>query len=145
MNPSLPKPNADPDIAAEDGSFPFEVIQELCTTFVQQSDVPDRPSLHSYIQKVAAAARPTLLRNLLHIEVARRRAKGEQPAADEYLNELPSHATLIKQVFLELFPDRDRITLRVSANGFISNAERTTFGELSPTSRIGTWRNGGRL
>ncbi len=101
MNPNSPKPNADPDIASDDGCFPFEVIQELCTTFVQQSDLPDRPPLHSYIHKVAAAAQPTLLRNLLHIEVARRRAKGEQPVADEYLNELPLHATLIKQVFLE--------------------------------------------
>ena len=101
MNPSSPKHNADPDVASGDGCFPFEAIQELCTTFVQQSDLPDRPPLHSYIHKVAAAAQPTLLRNLLHIEVARRRANGEQPAADEYLNELPLHATLIKQVFLE--------------------------------------------
>jgi eukaryotic-like serine/threonine-protein kinase len=101
MNSNSSEPNVDPAIAAEDVCLPFEAIQELCTTFVQQSLLPDRPPLHSYIHKVAAAAQPTLLRNLLHIEIARRRAKGEQPAADEYLNELPSHATLIKQVFLE--------------------------------------------
>jgi serine/threonine protein kinase/tetratricopeptide (TPR) repeat protein len=103
MNPTSPNsdPNAAPEPESDSGCLPFESIHDLCTTFAHDSDSPNRPAIHEYVRKVAEAARPTLLRNLLHIEVARRRATGERPTADEYVHAMPYHATLIKQVFLE--------------------------------------------
>ena len=91
----------DPNLKADLGCLPFQVIRELCTTFVHQSELPNCRPIHDYIREVVDAAQPTLLRNLLHIEVARRRATGEQPTANDYIKEMPAYATLIKQVFLE--------------------------------------------
>lgn len=91
----------DPNLKADLGCLPFQVIRELCTTFAHQSELPNCRPIHDYIREVVDAAQPTLLRNLLHIEVARRRATGEQPTANDYIKEMPAFATLIKQVFLE--------------------------------------------
>ena len=91
----------DPNLKADLGCLPFQVIRELCTTFAHQSELPNCRPIHDFIREVVDAAQPTLLRNLLHIEVARRRATGEQPTANDYIKEMPAFATLIKQVFLE--------------------------------------------
>ena len=91
----------DPNLKADLGCLPFQVIRELCTTFAHQSELPNCRPIHDYIREVVDAAQLTLLRNLLHIEVARRRATGEQPTANDYIKEMPAFATLINQVFLE--------------------------------------------
>ena len=103
MNPTPPNssPNVNRELEPDSGCLPFERINQLCTTFVRESESPNRPPIHAYIHQVDEAAQPTLLRNLLHIEMARRRSVGEQPSADEYLLAMPLHATLIKLVFLE--------------------------------------------
>ena len=41
------------------------------------------------------------MRNLLTLEIRRRRDLGEQPAADEYIGLFPHHSALIRQSFLE--------------------------------------------
>ena len=83
-------------------SFSFDHIRSLCSKFAEETNRrPVRPALHEYLKEVAADAQPTLLRNLLHFDVARRRNGGEQPAMEDYLRELPDFASLIKQVFVE--------------------------------------------
>ena len=74
--------------AAQDGEgadrvslSPFEQVNCLCAAFTGEWDAASPPAIHSYLQRVGEEARPTLLRNLLAIDVVRRRAAGEQPRA----------------------------------------------------------------
>jgi tetratricopeptide (TPR) repeat protein len=84
------------------GSFSFDHVRSLCSRFAEDANRrPAPPAIHEYLKQVAADAQPTLLRNLLHFDVARRRKVGEEPAMDDYLRELPEFASLIKQVFIE--------------------------------------------
>ena len=136
MNPTSPNssPNVDREIEPDSGCLPFEQIHQVCTTFVRESESPNRPPIHAYIREVAEAAQPTLLRNLLHIEVARRRAAGEQPNADEYMLAMPVYATLIKQVFLE--------STSFSSVGDTSQSdlEPTGFFQMPPAGHLGGYR-----
>ena len=95
--------------AAQDGEgadrvslSPFEQVNCLCAAFTGEWDAASPPAIHSYLQRVGEEARPTLLRNLLAIDVVRRRAAGEQPRAEEYVERFPQFATLLREAFLHL-------------------------------------------
>ena len=84
------------------GSLSFEQVRLVCETFVKESAQGERrPAIPDYIREVAADAQPTLLRNLLHFELARRRQAGEIPAVEDYLRELPEFGSIVRQVFCE--------------------------------------------
>ncbi len=82
---------------------PIEQVVTICEGFNAEWDGQTRPSLYAYLTQVGADARPALLRELLAIEVRRRRAAGERPSAEEYLPRLPSEfAGLVRDVFRDL-------------------------------------------
>jgi hypothetical protein len=47
------------------GRLPFEQVVSLCATFTQEWESERRPDIPSYLDRVAAGSRATLLRNLL--------------------------------------------------------------------------------
>src|SRR5262249_58925888 len=94
-------------------SVPFEQITSLCEEFAHEWQPAQRPDIPSYLDRVAADAQGTLLRNLLQFEVGRRRREGERPQAEEYLHRFPHFAGLVREGFLEstssaVRPDRSR-------------------------------------
>jgi serine/threonine protein kinase/tetratricopeptide (TPR) repeat protein len=78
----------------------FDQINELCSTFLKEWE-HDRPDLKSYLSRVTEEDRPTLLRNLLEIEVRMRRRSGEAPSAHEYIARLPESEGMIRRIFLD--------------------------------------------
>ena len=81
--------------------IPFERVVSLCEDFTGEWRQSRRPSIPSYLTRVADDARGTLLRNLLQYGIVRRRSEGECPRAEEYISHLPRFAALVRQVFLE--------------------------------------------
>ena len=67
------------DPQAPTGSY--ERVNSLCASFSQEWQPQARPAFDDYLHQVAEDAQSTLLRNLLHIEIERRRNCGEQPSA----------------------------------------------------------------
>ncbi len=103
-----PVPDAGPATARRSAAgtdprpdIPFERVVSLCEGFTGEWGPSGRPSIPSYLARVADDARGTLLRNLLQYEIVRRRSEGECPRAEEYILHLPRFAALVRQVFLE--------------------------------------------
>lgn len=90
-----------PPDAANQSTGAFNLISYLCESFSHEWRPEARPAFDGYLAQVAVDARPTLVRNLLHLEIARRRAVGEKPTAEEYLRRFPPLAAAIRQAFLE--------------------------------------------
>jgi eukaryotic-like serine/threonine-protein kinase len=79
----------------------FDDVDALCRSFAKETDNESQLSIEDYLRRVASGAQPTLLRNLLELDIKRRRAAGQTPRADEYLRRLPEFADLIRQAFLD--------------------------------------------
>jgi serine/threonine protein kinase/tetratricopeptide (TPR) repeat protein len=54
-----------------------------------------------YLGKAREGIQTPLLRNLLQIDIQRRRLNGERPQAEDYLRWFPQHESVIRQEFLE--------------------------------------------
>ena len=84
----------------------YDKIDSLCQTFTDTwspllgDTSRSLEDLEHELQQVGKDARPTLLRNLLHIDLEKRRGRGQQPRLDDYVQRLPAYASLIRQVFL---------------------------------------------
>ena len=78
----------------------FDQINEICRSFAKAWEVggADLVSFHS---QVSPDLQPALLRNLLELEVRKRRKNGESPSAQEYVARLPGSEGLIRRVFLD--------------------------------------------
>ena len=76
----------------------FDDVNALCCAYVEERGAR---SLEVYLQRIAEGAQPTLLRNLLDLDIQRRRASGQRPSVDEYVARLPEFAELIRQAFLD--------------------------------------------
>src|SRR4051812_29050845 len=94
--------NESPQKQASILTAPFEQVVSLCKAFSGEQDAGSKPSLESYLAQVSDDAQPMLLRNLLAVDIDNRRAAGEQPRVEEYLERFPQFATLIRNVFLDL-------------------------------------------
>ncbi len=81
--------------------FPFGQIHSLCETFLLDRQGGSPEGVRVYLNQIASEAQPTLLRNILHLEIERRRSAGEQPQAQEYVEQFPKYASLIRTIFLE--------------------------------------------
>jgi hypothetical protein len=81
--------------------LPFEQVVSLCEDFTGEWTPGQRPSIPFYLVRAGDEARATLLRNLLVNEIQRRRLLGESPRAEEYIEQLPGYAALVRKVFLE--------------------------------------------
>src|SRR5258708_2693094 len=71
---------------------PSRRFTEVCDRFEVQWRRGDRPRIESYLDDVAPADRPDLLRELVVREMGLRAAAGENPAWFEYLKRFPSDA-----------------------------------------------------
>jgi serine/threonine protein kinase len=78
-------------------------VDEVCLRFEKawQSAQP-RPRLEEFLATATAAARPSLLRELLALELAYRLRLGETPAAEEYERRFPGDGTAVRAVFAEV-------------------------------------------
>lgn len=118
--------------AIEPTPVPFDQIRDACGEFSGDWEKGGRPNLPSYVFKVAKDDQATLLRNLLEYEVQKRRESGESPRADEYIEQLPDHAAVIRQVFLETS------TGSFSGNSIADTKEYQQEG--LPATRLGDFR-----
>ena len=67
-------------------------VDRACLRFEEAWKTGQRPALVDFLADVPAEARSALLRELIHLDVCYRRARGEQPRADEY----PVHGTTVE-------------------------------------------------
>ena len=65
------------------------------------ADAGGRPRIETYLGRVPADARSPLLRNLLAVDLAARRAAGERPRVDDYLARFPDHPSVVRDAFLD--------------------------------------------
>lgn len=115
-------------------AVPFDRVQAACQTFTAEWEKGGPVDLPSYLAIVAEDDQGTLLRNLLEYEIHKRRESGESPRADEYLEKLPKHTAIVRQVFLD--------TSQLSLSGEQGTGGTTTefhAGHL-PASRLGEFR-----
>jgi serine/threonine protein kinase/tetratricopeptide (TPR) repeat protein len=91
--------------AAENGgardTSSFVRVASLCDDFRAAGESGAAPSIDSYLERVAEEARPTLLRNLLAVELGRRRAAGERPRLEEFLERFPRFVAVVRSAFLQ--------------------------------------------
>ena len=90
-----------PESPRESTAVPFDQVVALCDDFTKEWEPGQRPNISSYLLRAADGARETLLLNLLQNEIQRRRLVGESPRAEEYIEQLPRYASLVRKVFLE--------------------------------------------
>jgi serine/threonine protein kinase/tetratricopeptide (TPR) repeat protein len=80
----------------------FDDVARLCEGFEASWNSASRPSIESYLARIEPDARATLLRNLISIELERRRAANERPDVDDYLGRFPTQfGPLIRSAFLD--------------------------------------------
>lgn len=93
--------NTAPADKPENLTASFEQVVSLCDAFTKDWQHSSGASIASYLERVGAEAQPTLFRNLLEIEIERRRHVGEQPRLEQYVEKFPKYASLMRNVFLE--------------------------------------------
>jgi hypothetical protein len=86
---SLPSINDLPPVLAQR-------VDEVCTRFEKAWQDGQQPRLEEYLAGVPEAAYAVLLKELLLIEVAYRRRKGERPQLKEYQLRFPAHTALLQ-------------------------------------------------
>ena len=64
-------------------------IDDACDRYEAGWVAGPRPKIEQFLDQVAAIERPSLLRELLAIELEIRRERGEAPTAQEYLAPVP--------------------------------------------------------
>src|SRR5438046_2815042 len=79
---------------------PYAAVVALSEQFAQEQ-VSSTPSIAAFLERVNADSRSTLFRNLLDLEIERRRANGERPQLDDYVARFSQFADQIRQAFLD--------------------------------------------
>jgi hypothetical protein len=97
----------------------FDDANALCQAFAEQAPAQSPLSIEDCVGRIADAARPTLVRNLLELDVKRRRAVGETPRAEDYRARLPEFADLIYRIFLERHQDAEHGGVRLRVQGAV--------------------------
>jgi serine/threonine protein kinase/tetratricopeptide (TPR) repeat protein len=80
-------------------ALPLHRISALCEEFANQLSENGTADFVDYLGHVGENARVTLLRNMLHIDLRRRRNAGEQPSQEQYIARLPQFAGIIREEF----------------------------------------------
>ncbi len=124
---------------APERTTPFERVVADCEQFTGQFAAGSaRPSIESYLARAPEDVQPSLLHNLLAIDIERRRAAGEQPQVEEYLQRFPQYATLIRDAFVQLSS--------VSSVGSHETVKPAVAPDKPPAaSRLGEYRLVGEL
>src|SRR5437660_1008743 len=69
--------------------------------FKHASEAGEGPRIEDYLASAAESEQPTLLHELLCVELANRRRSGEAPSLEEYRLRFPSHPELLANSFRE--------------------------------------------
>jgi eukaryotic-like serine/threonine-protein kinase len=76
-------------------------VDAICDRFEQAWRAGEGPAIEHFLADVGEPARASLLAELLAVDVALRRQRGERPAAQEYLGRFPDHAALVLAAIAE--------------------------------------------
>ena len=79
----------------------WEQVQQVCATYESDRERGNRKAFVEYLDGFEENARETVVRNLLHLELQRRRERGDLLRLEAVLEELPRYESLIRKVFLE--------------------------------------------
>jgi serine/threonine protein kinase len=119
-------------------------VDELCERFEAAWRAGQRPRMEDYLGDVPEPERSELLRELLSLELACRRQKGEPPTPDEYRQRFPEQAELVHAAFGE--PLGHRSGESDSAHSSMSTGpELQAVGEAECPARLGRYRVTGTL
>jgi tetratricopeptide (TPR) repeat protein len=116
----------------------FEKVESVCQAFTTNWETDGKSAPGSYLDRVEPEAQPTLLRNLLVIDIDRRRAAGEQPRLEDYLQRFPQFATLIRDLFVDIS------SVPLTPSGGTPNP-RIAAAKTVSVSRLGEYRLVGEL
>jgi serine/threonine protein kinase len=95
--------NAKPSGGSSASSSFVARLDQLCDRFEDAWRARQRPSIDAFLQEVADAERPALLRELIGLEIHYRALAGEAVAPDEYRQRFPDHQSIVTAAF----EDRD--------------------------------------
>lgn len=96
-----------------------------------------RPAIEAYAARIPACAeQPSLVRELLQIELHYRRAAGESPRPEEYGSRLPQFAALLSRDWSSAVPS-DGPDFTGQCKG--SSAADIRFAKASPSEALPTW------
>jgi hypothetical protein len=73
-------------------------IDAICLRFEEAWEAGQRPLIEEYLQEIADELRPPLLRQLLTVEVVRRRGLGETPLAGDYRGRFPGCSVWLSEL-----------------------------------------------
>ena len=111
MSKSTPPEDAGDELSAQRHRV------ELCDHFERAWRRGDRPLIESFGLDVPESLRPTLVRELLRLEIGLRLAADERPTPEEYGERFPTMASSISLFFDELKPLRSRMAPKRAATG----------------------------
>jgi serine/threonine protein kinase/formylglycine-generating enzyme required for sulfatase activity len=74
-------------------------VEEVCNRFEAAWKAGQRPQIEDYLATAPERERPSLLRELLALELAYRRQAGETPTSETYLRRFSEHAGLVSAAF----------------------------------------------
>jgi serine/threonine-protein kinase len=83
-----------------------QLVDQVCDRFEAAWAAGQRPRLEDYLGAALRSVQSVLLRELLALELACRRRRGEAPALREYLERFPEHAPTVTGAFREPSPPR---------------------------------------
>ena len=117
-------------------------IAVLCREFQDRQDSGQTPAIEEYLSRVGADEQPSLLVELVVLDLDARRRAGEQPALDEYVRRFPEHGALLRDRLSPGFDSADP-----SMGSTVSRAYAGTAGsillrqhaELQPKSTLGRY------
>ncbi|HMF12073.1 MAG TPA: serine/threonine-protein kinase, partial [Gemmataceae bacterium] len=84
----------------------LERVDHACDEFEEAWKKGERPELKVFAKGLDTPVGKVLLRELLKVELAYRKQRGEQPTAEEFAAIFPEHANVIAAVFESIVPSQ---------------------------------------
>lgn len=81
----------------DDGLATADRIDSQCDAFEQEWIAGRAPRIEDYLSETAGPARSTLFAELLELDLAYRRRRGETPSIDEYLRRFPEFSEILSK------------------------------------------------
>ncbi len=78
----------------------FDEVEQISRSYCEAASSGEPPSIIEYLGNAREGMQTPLLRNLLQVDIQRRRLKGENPQTEDYLRWFPEHEALVWQEFL---------------------------------------------
>lgn len=79
----------------------FEQIDSLCRDFRRHLTQGERLSIEGCLESIDDAARETLFRNLLHLDIVYRRRARERFSSSDYIRRFPQYKKAVREAFFE--------------------------------------------